>query len=336
MPPMPSSEILLANLRDRAPDLFDLIDSEKIRVRQSRIPDVPMDFEPSHSGGRGDSYRTAQEDPTIRLVGIRELLTLASPGFDLSRCSSNDVFLDVLGGDGTIARAVPYAVPTGYRPTVLTSDVSAGMVAAAQRYGLPAIREAAQALLLRDCSVGAVILAYGTHHIPFAERDVAVREAHRVTRPGGRIVLHDFELDSPVARWFSDVVDRYSRTGHRFPHFSRAEMAHLLGAAGYRDIEVRRMYDPFVVTGSSPDDALLKLGSHLMDMYGLVRLRDLHKPSDAARIVADLADVYFRYDGLPAAVDQIEVRPAHPGEPPPYRVELPRVALVATGTRRSL
>jgi SAM-dependent methyltransferase len=293
---------------------------------------VPPDFEDACGGGRGDSYREAQRDPTVRLHGIRQLFALAAPDGRLRSWRPQHVVLDMLGGDGTLARAVAAVLPRWCRPTVLTSDLSAGMVAAAQRLGLPALRQPAQALRLRDGSVDAVVLAYGTHHVPPAERPAAAAEALRVLRPGGRLVLHDFEDPSPVSRWFRDVVHPLSRTGHPYPHFTASGMRDLLTGAGFTRVEVRRVYDPFRLLGPDPATARRLLGRHLLDMYGLERVRG-DDPVAAAERVAALADECLRYTPAQASPGQPTLRARYETSSAGCRVELPRVALVASGTR---
>lgn len=314
-----SADPLLDDLRRRFPALHALVDPG----RGAGVP-VPADFEDAAGGGRGESYRSAQRDPTVRLHGIRQLLALAAPA---GGWRPGDVLLDVLGGDGTLARAV-----RGDRPVVLTSDLSPGMVAAAQRLGLPAVRQPAQALRLRDAAVDGVLLAYGTHHVPVPDRPAAVAEAHRVLRPGGRLVLHDFEQPSPVSRWFAEVVHPYSWTGHPYPHFTEPELRDLLVGAGFAEVRVRRLYDPFRLTGPDRATARRRLGRHLLEMYGLERLRG-DDPAAADDRVAELAERCFSHRPDEAAPGQPTLRARYRGVPVGCTVELPRVALVASGRR---
>src|SRR5258708_1317514 len=88
------------------------------------------DFNSRSKGGRGDSYRRAQRDPLVRKIGITKLFDLVSPGFDAKNLTSEHKIIDVLGGDGTLARAFAQLFP-GIDPLIVTSDISTEMVASA-------------------------------------------------------------------------------------------------------------------------------------------------------------------------------------------------------------
>ena len=257
-------------IADAHPTLLDIADLAAPSVdRAARWFRGPNEFDQDSAGGRGHSYRSAQVEWTARSVGITTLLGLAG-------CFAENgpaVTLDVLGGGGLLAYVYRQLMLRRARPArdFITGDLSGHMVAEALKAGLPAIRQPAQKLLVRDETVDAVLMAYGTHHIPPAERPMAFAEATRALRPGGRLVVHDFDERSSVSVWFREVVDRYSPSGHSYRHFSEPEMVQLFADAGYVDVKVHMVFDPFRIVRGSPADATAALARYVRDMYGLRR-----------------------------------------------------------------
>jgi ubiquinone/menaquinone biosynthesis C-methylase UbiE len=217
----------------------------------------------SDETGRGDTYRAAQADASVRWTGMRQLLQLASPD------RRPVIMLDVLGGDGTVARAARASAEAWHREMlVLTGDLSAAMVEHALDNGLAAVRQAADFLFMKENAVDAVLLAYGTHHIAPKHRPGAIAEALRVVRPGGRVVLHDFSEDSPMTGFFSDVVHPHSKAGHAYEHFSRAGLAELFRDAGL-EVSVMDIYDPLIVCADNRDEARARMCRYIANMYGV-------------------------------------------------------------------
>jgi SAM-dependent methyltransferase len=162
-------------------------------------------------------------------------------------------------------------------PRIITNDISPHMFFSAGRWGLPT-REDARRLsrTFREGSLDAVLFAYGTHHV--TGLDEAIRESFRVLRPGGCIVLQDFLDEGPVGRWFHQVVDPYSRTGHDFAHIGLVQLAVELFLAGFREVRLFEMEDPFLfaVPEGTKASAREVARTYLLGMYGLgeSRLRE--------------------------------------------------------------
>ena len=229
----------------------------------------PQEFDLS---ARGDSYLKAHRERRARSVGGLKLLARAG-------CFSSRrelVVIDALGGDAVLAQLWREDRRNTRDALIVTGDVSGDMVARALEAGLPAVRQPAQRMLLGDGVAHAVIFAYGTHHIPPAERDRAFAEANRVLARGGRIVVHDFAQDSPTARWFREVVDRWCPVGHPHVHFTAPGIAQALDRNGFRQVSTGRMYDPFRLTAALPGLAVRRLLTHVAQMYDLTAALQTH------------------------------------------------------------
>jgi SAM-dependent methyltransferase len=285
----------------------------------------------TNDAGRGESYRRAQRDRLVRAHGIRSLFRLAADVADVSEIPAGWTALDLLGGDGLLADVLGATAPQT-RGSIITSDMASHMVLEALRAGLPAIRQQAKFLFLHDEVADAALIAYGSHHIPRAQRAAVCAEATRVLCPGGRLVLHDFEEGSPVTRWFTEVVHHYSRAGHDYDHFTLAEMRGYLSQADLDVVWADRMYDPLLMSGDSAAEAVAHCVDYLVAMYGLDYLVSAAPRQELQSTVWNLAQRCFSYDpgDVPAG------RPARPAV---YRAdgrwvaEVPRVALVAVGQK---
>lgn len=307
----------LACLRHGHPDLYDLLSHERCCDAERHVANMNMsswEFEDEQAGGRGLSYNVAQKSADNRHVGMSTLLQCFWPSFDAP--GQGFRILDVLGGDGTFAR---FCKTLGHHaPTIYTADISKFMIDACHAQALPCVRQPATRSLFRDDVLDGVLIAYGSHHLDGEARRLAVREAHRTLRAGGRLVLHDFEIGGRSAKWFDSVVHPYSRTGHPHAHFSRPEMFHLLTSAGLRDIRVFEICDPFTLHGSSPEEARHNAIMHLYDMY------DLIKVADSASDIAPCLERHITDTLGPITIRQDEGR---------YVAHIPRHALVAVGTK---
>lgn len=300
------------------------------------LNEAKSDFEGQKKGGRGDYYRKAQKDPSVRITGIRQILQLAVRDQHIEHLPSTYKILDVLGGDGVLARALKLIQKSdNFRQPILTSDSAVDMINQALKYDLPAIRQQAQFLFIRNDSFDAVILAYGTHHIPQNDRLVVCQEAFRVLKPRGNVVIHDFELNSPMAQWFNQVVDKYSITGHKCSHFTPNELQLYLQKSGFKNIRILHIYDPFIVTDANKQRAFKKLMNYIFYMYGLEKLTNGGNKERALEGLHHLIKKYIHYNfnSIKEAKPHWKRSISYYEENGRYVAELPRVALVAVGTK---
>lgn len=220
--------------------------------------------------GRGGSYNVAQHRHVgNRKSGMAQLLAAAlqnGPRIAGRRFT----LLDALAGDGTIWRYVKHYETLDV--CVISADISSYMIDCCQRQNIPCLRQSATRSLIRDNALDAVLLAYGTHHIPQGDRPCAFDEAHRTLAPGGRLVVHDFAVGSAMDAWFGNVVHPFSHTGHDHPHFTADELQRYCREAGFNEVEIVTMNDPFEAIGDTELSARRSLIEFMHDMYGLDRL----------------------------------------------------------------
>jgi demethylmenaquinone methyltransferase/2-methoxy-6-polyprenyl-1,4-benzoquinol methylase len=127
------------------------------------------------------------------------------------------------------ARPETFVVGLDLSPEMLA--MGRAKLARARRTNAALVRADAGQLPFRDGSFDAVTVSFGLHELPTAVRERAVREAARVLRPDGALVVAD--LDRPPR--FGWLVDAYLRLGE--PAHAREAtgdgLARLLRTAGF-------------------------------------------------------------------------------------------------------
>jgi|HubBroStandDraft_1064217.scaffolds.fasta_scaffold02044_11 SAM-dependent methyltransferase len=295
----------------------------------------------SDESGRGDSFRRAHERSSVKATGMTSLLRLATGCTEVGQVPADFRLLDVLGGSGTLVRVtreLPQWKTT--RDWILTGDVSSEMVRQALDYGLPALRQPAQFLLCPPETFNAVLVAYGAHHIPVPERSTCYAEALRALRPGGRLIVHDFETGSPMAHWFEEVVDAYSPTGHQYTHFSPGDFEKGLRAAGFSAVKIEYVYDPITIWSDSREESHGRMLQYVINSYGLTPPGDPVAGDDIMAWVDGLVTTVIRYQASDfAQLDSVPAPVRSEGTMTVYEssggwtAELPRVSLVAIATK---
>jgi demethylmenaquinone methyltransferase/2-methoxy-6-polyprenyl-1,4-benzoquinol methylase len=103
--------------------------------------------------------------------------------------------VDIAVGTGLLAREA--VTLTGDCGAVIGIDISEAMLAIAQKnLGIPLIQGAAEALPLAPATVDFVTMGYALRHV--SDLKMSLREALRILRPGGSIVL--LEVGAPKYR----------------------------------------------------------------------------------------------------------------------------------------
>ena len=176
----------------------------------------------------------------------------------LAQVKPGDFCLDVCSGTGDFAVDLAYIV--GSQGRVIGSDfcepmVRNGLAKTAHATGGPISMMVANAECLPypSNSFDVATVGFGIRNVAHIDR--AVSEMARVVKPGGRVVI--LEFNRPTNRWFKPLVDFYlfrilpriggllsSREAYTYlpesmkRFVSREELAHTMQQAGLQDIQI--------------------------------------------------------------------------------------------------
>lgn len=180
------------------------------------------------SGGLIRRARLYEASANIGFLGFRPRVwdgLVAESG-----AAPGDRVLDIGCGTGYFARRIAPAVQPG--GAVVGIDPSQPVIDYAVR-AAPANCSfqlaSAENLPLPDASFDLIVSSLAVHHIPLDLRPVAMREMHRVLRPGGRLFIADFRPpQNPIANRLIGAL-----SGHAMQHNPIHQLADLIAGAGF-------------------------------------------------------------------------------------------------------
>lgn len=130
-----------------------------------------------------------------------------------------ELVLDLAGGTGRAARSVD--------GQAVVVDAARGMLREAREHGLETVLGDASRLPVRDATVDAVVVVDALHHVH--DGAAAVEEAARVLRPGGVLVVREFDPTTLRGRLLAAGEHLF---GFESTFRSADDLAELVEAAG--------------------------------------------------------------------------------------------------------
>lgn len=173
-----------------------------------------------------------------RLMGAPDVARLTQ----LLRLPSPGCLLDLGGGTGRVSSPLRRMVGR-----LVVCDVCERMLAKAREKKLDVVRARSEALPFPDESFDRVLVVDALHH--FADQPAAIGDIARVLKPGGRVVVEEFDANRIVVR-MAALAEKIVLMQSRF--FRPQDIRHMMRIHGLKaEIAVRHRFAAWVV-GDKP------------------------------------------------------------------------------------
>lgn len=212
--------------------------------------------------------------------------------------SADDVLLDALAGNGTVSRVLE-SISSAPHPQYIGNDVSLTMVKQGIEDGrLIFYGDICSEFLSRNIA-DYCVSAYGTHHVPEKLRPDFFKGCFEKLKEGGTVVIQDFDAGSNTAAWYDKCIHEYRNGGHPYKHFDANELLNLLSGAGFKDVEIKFLYDPFIIRaeGKFPDEMLKReFFEYLVNLFALVKIDHLVGHDEGGKKLDEILSPYFKIE----------------------------------------
>lgn len=148
----------------------------------------------------------------------------------LAELAPGEAVLDV--GCGTGSQAIAAKRRVGIAGSVTALDASPEMLDRARakarkaRVAIDVVQGIAEALPFDNQGFDVVLSTVMMHHLPKKAREQCVREMRRVLKPGGRLLVVDFEGTADQSKGFAAKLHR-----HKHGHVTNESLARMLESA---------------------------------------------------------------------------------------------------------
>jgi ubiquinone/menaquinone biosynthesis C-methylase UbiE len=164
-------------------------------------------------------------DRVFHFLGPERLMALLQP-------QSSERILDIGGGTGRVSQTF------GADYVVVVCDLSWGMLGEARQKRMIACCGLAEHLPFADGAFDRIVMVDAFHHLH--DQRVAAKEALRVLRPGGRLVIEEPDIRRWAVKWTA-LGERLLLMRSRF--YSIADLVRMFKEAGARIVAVEEGQD---------------------------------------------------------------------------------------------